>query len=993
MASLLRRPLTAGALVVLLAAAGTTGAIAAADRPEAIDAWEIPAASDGLTRAVVTLRTEAPAAVASTTSGSVLPVALLAAPPSGRLPQLDVDKHARARAELGAAGELVLGAVDGAPATLYVADGRARVVSTGPAWEVPAPAAAAGPAQTVALATDDALAQLRAAEGVRDVQDLGDGSYLVTADLTLAQVAALPAVERALPSTEVPVFGAPVSAVAVPDDASFGAAWQLHNTGRAAYQQATAGADVSALEGWEATRGAGAVIAVLDTGFDTDHPDLTGALWANPAQPCGAGDADGNGLAGDCHGWNYYSGTADLDNGGGSGASHGTAVAGTAAARVGNGVGAAGLAPAAQVMPLVIGRGNTVNMELASIAIRYAADHGADVVNASFGGPVSGPPLARLRAAVQYAETRDVLVVAAAGNAASDIDAVPTYPASLTEPNVITAGSSTATDAVAAHSNTGAVGVDLFAPGLHVYTTHNEGNWAYYSGTSFAAPMVAGAAALHRSLDPTSTAASLRTELMDAATRLPAFAGRSASGGRLSTESLATAGLRYEVSGLGAQPSGSTVTGRVRITAARPAADGPPDRAEVSLITRHQGEVWAVTGARLTVGGQALTTDADGTASVALTGADLSAGVVLDPSLSLPDGQYALVVQLFAGRTPLGPARAAPLTLGVAPVPPPVTAPPPATGSPTASATGPATAAPTSAAPTGGSTPTSTATAGPSRSTPTTAPSTAPPTAAPTAGPTTAPATRPTASASPTSGTPTASSSTSSTAGPSPSASTSTAPPAPAPAAPSPTATPSTSAPRGTAGPTTAPTGASPTATGTAAPAPGVGYPGTGAFGVTRVTPSVVPTAGQVQVRIEGTAIPDDVVVLVGGTATAQVVSVTRGSGGRAVVVVPARAAGTYDVLLSSRGASELLAGALTYEAPGGSTAAPTPGTPTAAPTSTATPTSGTASPSSTTAPAPPDSVELDNGLVLRRSTRWGGVPASVWSLGGCETSCAGAQV
>ncbi len=179
-----------------------------------------------------------------------------------------------------------------------------------------------------------------------------------------------------------------------------------------------------------------------------------------------------------------------------------------------------------------------------------------------------------------------------------------------------------------------------------------------------------------------------------------------------------------------------------------------------------------------------------------------------------------------------------------------------------------------------------------------------------------------------------------------------------------------------------------------------MGYPGTGAFGVTRVTPSVVPTAGQVQVRIEGSAIPDDVVVLVGGTATAQVVSVTRGSGGRAVVVVPARAAGTYDVLLSSRGASERLAGALTYQAAGGSTSAPAPGaTPTAGPTGTATPTgaatptSATGSPPSTTAPAPPDSVELDNGLVLRRSARWSGVPASVWSLGGCEASCAGVSV
>ncbi len=76
-----------------------------------------------------------------------------------------------------------------------------------------------------------------------------------------------------------------------------------------------ADADVDAPEGWDGGTGNGRIVAVVDTGYDSDHPELAGALWTNPAESCGSADTDGNGKAGDCHGWNFTTNSADVDNG------------------------------------------------------------------------------------------------------------------------------------------------------------------------------------------------------------------------------------------------------------------------------------------------------------------------------------------------------------------------------------------------------------------------------------------------------------------------------------------------------------------------------------------------------------------------------------------------------------------------------------------------------------------------------------------------------
>ncbi len=239
-------------------------------------------------------------------------------------------------------------------------------------------------------------------------------------------------------------------------------------------------------------------------------------------------DTDGNGKAGDCHGWNFTTDSADVDNG--AYGTHGAGVAGAVGARTGNGHGTAGVAPGVTIMPLVIGSGGGVDVVLGAEAIRYAADHGADVVNASWGGAFGGWALDNLRSAVAYAASKGVVVVVAAGNDARDRDTSPVHPASLTEPNVVTVGSSTASDSRSDFSAWGAASVDLFAPGTIVFTTWNDGGYRLINGTSIASPQVAGAVALYRQAMPTATPEQLRQALLEDVNPVAALAGTSVTG-------------------------------------------------------------------------------------------------------------------------------------------------------------------------------------------------------------------------------------------------------------------------------------------------------------------------------------------------------------------------------------------------------------------------------------------------------------------------------
>ena len=229
------------------------------------------------------------------------------------------------------------------------------------------------------------------------------------------------------------------------------------------------------------------VVAVIDTGIDCEHEDLTAACWRNPAEVVNGVDDDGNGYVDDVNGWNFYAESPDVQDV----FYHGTHVAGIIAARLNNHRGMVGIAPNVQVMPLAIFSPQGVGTYYDLIrALLYAADKGADVINMSLGATSYsfGEALA-----VEYAYRRGAVLVAAAGNRASDRWF---YPAA--HPQVIGVAATDVNDRVAGFSNRGTY-VSVAAPGVSIISTIPDDRYGVLSGTSMAAPHVSGLAALVRS--------------------------------------------------------------------------------------------------------------------------------------------------------------------------------------------------------------------------------------------------------------------------------------------------------------------------------------------------------------------------------------------------------------------------------------------------------------------------------------------------------------
>ena len=253
------------------------------------------------------------------------------------------------------------------------------------------------------------------------------------------------------------------SAAMTPNDPLFSQQWDL--------------AKMQLAQAWDLATGSGVVVAVVDTGADASHPDLAGQLVA---------------------GYNFVgnnSNTTD-DNG------HGTHVAGTVAALTNNGLGVAGIAYNAKVMPVKVLDSTGAGSYTAIInGITYAADHGARVINMSLGGYSYS---ASLQEAVNYAWNRGVVIVAAAGN---DNTSSPSYPAACQ--NVIAVAATDQNDNKASFSNYGAH-ISVAAPGVSILSTVRGGSYAAWNGTSMASPHVAGLAALVISQSPSRTNAQVR---------------------------------------------------------------------------------------------------------------------------------------------------------------------------------------------------------------------------------------------------------------------------------------------------------------------------------------------------------------------------------------------------------------------------------------------------------------------------------------------------
>jgi subtilisin family serine protease len=403
---------------------------------------------------------------------------------------------------------------------------------------------AAAPAQAQTTAAPDELivrfasgADARERAQIRDRAGVDLDSRLPVRGIDLQLVAAEPgqsaaAAERSLEQADGVVYAEPNfyrRAFLRPADPRFPEQWDLENTGQP-------GADVNAVSAWDITTGSAAtVVAVVDSGVSLSHPDLAGSGWANPGET-GAGretnrvDDDGDGLVDDSRGWDWVGADPDPTDLNG----HGTHVSGTVGARAQNSQGIAGMSWSTRLMPLrVLGSNGSGTVANVIRGYRYAADHGARIVNVSLGAASSS--LAERDA---IAAAPGVLFVVAAGNGGSDgvgDDAAraPEYPCAYPLANILCVASTGRSDRLSSFSNYGAASVDLAAPGEGILSTWPGGRYASFSGTSMATPHVAGAAALLLAKRPDLSASGLRGALLGGVDPLPSLSGRVASGGRL----------------------------------------------------------------------------------------------------------------------------------------------------------------------------------------------------------------------------------------------------------------------------------------------------------------------------------------------------------------------------------------------------------------------------------------------------------------------------
>jgi len=207
---------------------------------------------------------------------------------------------------------------------------------------------------------------------------------------------------------------------------------------------------------------------------------------------------------------------------------HGTHVAGIVAQVRNNKIGGDGIANNVQILTVrAVPDGDEYDKDIA-LGIRYAVDNGAKVINGSFGKAFS-PHKQWVYDAIKYAESKDVLIVHAAGNDAKDIDKEDNYPNDSDDKktefadNMITIGALNyeyGTNVVADFSNYGKLNVDVFAPGVQIYATTPNNTYQFLQGTSMASPNVAGVAALIRSYYPTLTAKQVKHILMDSGTAI-----------------------------------------------------------------------------------------------------------------------------------------------------------------------------------------------------------------------------------------------------------------------------------------------------------------------------------------------------------------------------------------------------------------------------------------------------------------------------------------
>jgi len=350
-------------------------------------------------------------------------------------------------------------------------------------------------------------------------------------------------------------------------------AWHLYNS-------VQLDKDARAAKAWDRRTSAAygttskVIVAVLDSGVRYTHEDLSANMWRNPGETPGDGiDNDSNGWIDDVFGLDaagtedftdsnsngrrdiserfFYNdsnnnGTWDADTDPMDTDGHGTHCAGIIGAVGNNGIGSTGVAWAGvEIMALRFIDG-TGSLSDEVLCMDYARQHGAKVINASFGQD-GGPSQTEINAITRLKDG-GVILVAGAGNGGTDYigddnnGSAPFYPASYTQSNIIAVGATDRNDNKTGFSNFGANAVDLFAPGDNIYSTRTGTDTSYGSGsgTSFAAPVVSGALALLIAEYPNDTVSQRvnRVVSTNAVDVIPALSGLCVTGGRLNLAKL-----------------------------------------------------------------------------------------------------------------------------------------------------------------------------------------------------------------------------------------------------------------------------------------------------------------------------------------------------------------------------------------------------------------------------------------------------------------------
>lgn len=309
-----------------------------------------------------------------------------------------------------------------------------------------------------------------------------------------------------------------VRASIIPNDSGFGNLWGMNQS---------ADHDIDGPEGWDIFRGnPNFPIAVIDTGVQYTHPDLSANIWTNPGEIAGNGiDDDGNGYVDDVRGWDFVNNDNDpMDDNG-----HGTHCSGTIGAIGNNGIGVAGVVWNTKIVPLkFLNSSGNGSISAALGCLQYAAGKGVKVSSNSWGG---GGYSSSFFNAIESSKSIGHIFVAAAGNAGTNNDATPSYPASYTNDNVIAVASTTSSDTLSSFSQYGATSVDIGAPGSSIYSTYPTNSYATLSGTSMATPHVAGVVVSVYGQNTSWTYSQVRSRVLSTARPIAALSGKCVTGG------------------------------------------------------------------------------------------------------------------------------------------------------------------------------------------------------------------------------------------------------------------------------------------------------------------------------------------------------------------------------------------------------------------------------------------------------------------------------